>query len=578
MSSKNLRTLREASLQEKRATEQAAQHTNGPEPLETRTPKPKGIDVNIVDDDIVGHDGAHETTQEKPPPKFVQDLKKDFPQSAQNPDSDSSADAPQAWDEDDDEDNEQKELSAFPLKSFPKTLREMSKAISESVKVPIELSAPAVLATASAAVGKGLQVKSGADIFVRGNIFFLGFAESGTGKSLAFKEATQPISGFEEQRLSYWTEITQHELEAELRILKKQIAALEDSVTKKGATGADREALKKELTDKIRKYNAIKDQMKDPRIIIEDATSEAAALRIQQNREQAFSMSSDAGQVIQNIEGRYSANKTPDDSIYVKSYSGDRHCVDRISRPPILLQNPCLTVLWLTQPDKSARLLENTALSDGGLLPRFLMADTRAEPTESNDDGVPIPQSVRQAYHDLIHAVLNKYWDSQNPFTIPDSPLAAKVIRDFRNSLVPRRLNDLRDVNMFIARWHEQAWRVAIILHVGIHSDRAHLSPINIETAQAAVDVVEWFGEQQLRMLSVMRIFKDQERLERLIKVLDQQYNGQASLRDLHIRNNYKAEELRRLANAFPGRVIIYSPKRNNKGGRPPSEVLKVIP
>jgi hypothetical protein len=474
-------------------------------------------------------------------------------------------------------DDEQKELPAFPLDNFPEKMREMAKAISESVRVPIELSAPAVLTTVSAAIGNGLQVKSGADIFVRGNLYFLGFAESGTGKSLVFDLATRPIIEFEEQRLSFWTEIIHPELEAELRLLSKEIAALEGSIVKKRkGVEVDRKELKKELTDKIRQYNDVKDRMKEPKIIIEDATSEAAALKIQQNREQAFSMSSDAGQVIQNIEGRYSRNKTPDDSIYVKGFSGDRHCVDRVTRPPITLHKPCLTVLWLTQPDKAVRLLENTALSDGGLLPRFLMADTRAEPTQSDDDGIPIPGNIRQAYQELVHAVLAMYWDREEPLTIPDSLEAAKVIRDFRNRLIPRRRSDLRDVNMFIARWHEQAWRLAVVLHVGILGDRAHLSPIGAETAQAAVAIVEWFGEQQLRMLSVMRLFKDQERLERLIRVLTQQFNGQASLRNLERRNNYKPEELRRLANAFPGRIIIESIGPKEKGGRP-SEVVKIV-
>jgi hypothetical protein len=78
---KHLRTLREASLQEKLGAKHAAQHTNGP----------KGVEVDIVDDDpteerqktakvdIAGPDGEHEVAQEKTLPKFAQDLKKDFP-------------------------------------------------------------------------------------------------------------------------------------------------------------------------------------------------------------------------------------------------------------------------------------------------------------------------------------------------------------------------------------------------------------------------------------------------------------------------------------------------------------------
>jgi hypothetical protein len=47
--------------------------------------KAKGVEANIYDD-IAGDNGAQETAQEKPPPKFAQDLKKDFSQS--DPDGD----------------------------------------------------------------------------------------------------------------------------------------------------------------------------------------------------------------------------------------------------------------------------------------------------------------------------------------------------------------------------------------------------------------------------------------------------------------------------------------------------------
>jgi hypothetical protein len=82
---KNPRTLREASLQEKRAAEHAAAQTNGPEPLETRTPKAKGIEVDMGDDDeVTGHDEEREAaphiakvknqSTDKPPEAWVLDI------------------------------------------------------------------------------------------------------------------------------------------------------------------------------------------------------------------------------------------------------------------------------------------------------------------------------------------------------------------------------------------------------------------------------------------------------------------------------------------------------------------------
>ena len=49
---------------------------------------------------------------------------------------------------------------------------------------------PAIL---SAAIGKGLQVRSGANRVTRGNLYVLLSAESGSGKSDTFRHAAKPF-------------------------------------------------------------------------------------------------------------------------------------------------------------------------------------------------------------------------------------------------------------------------------------------------------------------------------------------------------------------------------------------------
>jgi hypothetical protein len=86
---------------------------------------------------------------------------------------------------------------------------------------------------------------------------------------------------------------------------------------------------------------------------------------------------------------------------------------------PISLDEPCMTILWFTQPEKCVRLLENSSLSDGGFLPRCLMSDTKAEPMESEHDGIPIPAEVRQRFHELINDLYSTYLGSSDPFHYP---------------------------------------------------------------------------------------------------------------------------------------------------------------
>ena len=152
----------------------------------------------------------------------------------------------------------------------------------------MDLVAISALATVSASLGKALQANSGPEDVIRGNIYIIGFAESGTGKSRVFRHATAPIQKFEKERLDYFMEITQPELTAELRILKSKITNLEGQLSaRRRRAQLDRAAIKDQLQEKLRRCREIEDQLHPPRVIIEDATTEAAALVLSNNGEQA---------------------------------------------------------------------------------------------------------------------------------------------------------------------------------------------------------------------------------------------------------------------------------------------------
>ena len=58
-----------------------------------------------------------------------------------------------------------------------------------------------------------------------------------------------------------------------------------------------------------------------------------------------------------------------------------------------------LAALWLVQPDKVERLLANPALSDGGLLPRFLFCHSGCEPQEMEEGPASgVPEGVAEAW------------------------------------------------------------------------------------------------------------------------------------------------------------------------------------
>ena len=520
-----------------------------------QTPKihPAGVNAQYSKD---GQEGACEK------PKFAKDLERDFA----------------AGDNDRDSRDEDQEARRFPIQCLPPVLRAMAEAISASYRVPLELSGPAVLGIVSGAVGKGLNLKSGADRIIRGNLYLVGIAESGEGKSSTLKEAAQPIQTAEKDALGFWKEISNPETKAEIRILDREIKALEAVLGAKGSKKTvvvDRAKLKAELCEKIARLEYFQEKLEAPRMIVEDVTQEKLGSLLARNSEQLFSLSSDAGKTLQNLEGRYIKEKgKSDDDIYVRSYTGERCLVDRIGRESVILEDPCVALFWLMQPKRAQRLLGNEDLRDGGFLPRCLIWDSQTEPTEEPEQEIPIPPEVRQAYHDLVKELLLTYHDGIGG-TIPDCGAARKAIRQYKNRLVSRRRRDLRDINSFVVRWSEQAWRILVVLHASAHGERAHLTQIDAQEPDNAIELAEWFARQQVRLLAAMRDSADQEELTKLVALVSQRYKARATIRDLERRHSYRKEELERLALKFPKKIAIRHEVSGSQGGRP-SEILVI--
>lgn len=90
-----------------------------------------------------------------------------------------------------------------------------------------------------------------------------------------------------------------------------------------------------------------------------------------------------------------------------------------------------------------------------------------------------------------------------NTYTIQATPEARQRLKTFFNEIVDRRkAGELADVSQYASRWCEQAARLAITLHAGLHGAAAHQHPLALETADNAVTLAKWFADQQLGLLA----------------------------------------------------------------------------
>ena len=164
-----------------------------------------------------------------------------------------------------------------------------------------------------------------------------------------------------------------------MKILDREIANLEKKAGKTVDT-AERERLRGELEYKIAERDGLARRNVQPVLLAQDATTKRVTAMVEEQGEVLFSASWDCRKVVDNLMGRYSANKSTDESFYLAGYSGDRVRVDHGSRPPVNLRRPCLGLLWFGQPDLVESMLAADSLRASSFLPRLLLCHSHAVP------------------------------------------------------------------------------------------------------------------------------------------------------------------------------------------------------
>ena len=438
------------------------------------------------------------------------------------------------------------ELTPFPVDCLPGAAGDMARAIAAAERVPQSLTGCCVLGILSASIGTGLEVRSGGQRVTRGNLFILASAQSGTGKSESFRHAARPLQDYEREILEQWRRDTLPGLQAEKDLLESEINALKKTAGKKDS-GIEREATRQEMEQKNARLLELDGLLQPPVLAVDDITSERLASLLAARGEVLASLSSDAGNIVNNLLGRYNKLDRTDESIYLKSYSGDYTRVDRVGRAPVVLHRPCLSVLWLTQPDKLDTLLGERSLTDGGLIPRLNTCHTNCQPTHIIGDQQGIPGEVLSAYDRLIRDLLQTYRQATKAHTIEPTHAAMQLLTDHHNAIVDRRLSDLKDITSFAARWTEQAWRLSVVLHAAQHGAQAHEHHLSAETARAAITLADWYAAQQLDILSGGRWRAKRDQQNEVLSLLAEITEGITAREVQRARIAKPAEEAREL-------------------------------
>jgi len=388
-------------------------------------------------------------------------------------------------------------LPTFPLHCLPGDTGKFVEAVATYTQTPVEIPAFAAIGALATVVGSHATI-TGQWTEETLALFLASIADSGDGKSRAFKAVNAPVYRLESNLRKQWDakygqsaealEIAQHTRDK----LIKDLATIVGN--KRADLLADLEGLNetiKELTGPPR-----------PQLLAGDILPEALA-RLMHKVGGHIGIVSAEGTFLGNICGRYNNGK-PNLEFVLQSWDASEPWrPDRISRDSFELERPSLALSLSVQPVVIADAIDSKAVTDKGLLNRFLLARP-ASLAGSRDVQPPhIPAHLVEAWSHCVHRAFYSVRPEGATFDDDGSPLPPvpmQVSQDGEALMLDwrarheRRLDpdtgDLAMIKGWLARAAGNAYRLAALLHLA--AGHPPTLPVTADTMADALAIVDY--------------------------------------------------------------------------------------
>lgn len=292
----------------------------------------------------------------------------------------------------------------FPVSAFPDWLAAWVSGVSGALEVPSALPGVLGLVVVAMALARRFVVEPRTGWREPLNLFGLVVLDPANRKSAAFSEATAPLVAFERdaaERLGPEIARAQSDrgiLERRQKRAAENAARADDAGTRADAT---REA--GELAEELARTPV----PTVPRLFVSgDVTPERLAGLLAEQQGRVAVMDPEGG-LFAILAGRYSEGGSNLDT-FLKGHAGDPLRVERVGRPPDVVERPALTVGLTVQHDVLRGLAARPDFRGRGLVGRFLFAmpesplGSRRGPFRAPE----LPEAVRAAYADHVRALL----------------------------------------------------------------------------------------------------------------------------------------------------------------------------
>jgi len=460
----------------------------------------------------------------------------------------------------------------FPVDALPDTLKRITMEAADACLVPQSLAAMVSIGCLSTAIGGGLCIASTNGRTLNGNLFLLIVAKSGSGKGTTYSTIASPLLECDRDKKENWRLLNVPDLIVKQSLLQEQIKIEKSKASKPGASTDVYKDLQRES-------KLIEDELaRPPTLLVGETTEQKLAMIMSgQNLEAVGNHSAEARGIIKIILGRFGGGNDTGETIYLAGYSGDSYSVERTTRDDISLRNPCLSTLFMIQPDAMKQLTTSEAMTQSGFMPRFLMADVHADLEDDPEDNLRVSDETSAEWAKLIRDVVHYCRDNPDKTVVNLTKDAGDMLREESNRVkrLGRTGASLERFHSYVARYGENLRKLHLVLHVAKYGKDAEDHEADVETSQKAIEIARWFLDESLTILRSGQIEKMQKRMARLVKIINETKTKEITMRDLKKSHTITEQDIAELQETFPDTLEL-GERKHAKGGRP-STIVRLV-
>lgn len=362
------------------------------------------------------------------------------------------------------------------IDGWPAWLRDYVRALSVAVQFPESGCAGFALGAISTCHGGFYEVVASGSWREPVNLYLAIGAESGSRKTSVESAVFAPIREWEryqaeQMRVPILEARTQRKiLEDRLERLRKRASRIEDPEARHVAIDEARIAALEVEAEVV---------PVPPRLIIDDATSEAVAEQLAAHGGRIALISSE-GDVFSMVNGLYVRQGLPNMGPWLRGHSGESLRIDRRSRESIFIESASLTICCGFQPDSLADIRQADELKRRGLFGRFVFVLPERTVGTREINPPPISASIEETYRERLMRILDNRPVERRELSL--TPGARQLFDEFQASN-ERELNQDGKLATLVS-WGSK--RTGLVLRI---SALLHLA--NVEPGAEPGDVAE---------------------------------------------------------------------------------------